>query len=322
MQVDYSAKISIVVPVYNVEKYLPECLSSLLNQTLLDIEIICVNDGSIDNSLEILNTFANTDNRIVVLSQENKGLPAARNAGLQIARGDIVMFCDSDDLLAPNACERIWREFLEAPTDICVFGTAMFPQLSDPTPWYYSVLNISTKRFDHFTPDVLFGGHGALPFVWRQAYKREFLQEYNLSFAEDVKFGEDSVFQLEAFPHGRNFSFIADKLYKYRWIRPGSLMADVNKNKDEKIAKHMIMLKHVFACYKKNNWFEDFGPELMEWCLRFVVPDCLGKSVRRGKDYLREFADLIVAYDAQKYLPKVNKSAQYLVDKLPLEKRF
>lgn len=314
----YSAKISIIVPVYNVEKYLPECLSSLTKQTLLDIEIICVNDGSTDSSAEILNKFAESDDRIVVLNQENKGLPGARNTGLRVARGDIVMFCDSDDLFAPNACEHIWCKFLEAPTDICVFGTSIFPQISNPEPWFHSVLNISTKRFDRFVPDVLFGRHGAIPFVWRQAFKREFLEKHNLQFAEEVVFGEDTVFQLEVFPHAQKFSFIADKLYKYRWIRPGSLMAEVNKDKDEKIKKHLLMMKHVFACYKENGWFEKFGTEFIEWSLHFVVPDCLEKSVCKSQEHLREFAELIATYGANKYLAKVNKSARWLVNKLPV----
>ena len=91
----YSAKISIIVPVYNVEKYLPECLDSLINQTLQDIEIICVNDGSTDSSAEILQVFSRKDQRIMVLTQENRGLPSARNTGLKAAQGKIVMFCDA-----------------------------------------------------------------------------------------------------------------------------------------------------------------------------------------------------------------------------------
>ena len=94
-----SSKISVIVPVYNVEKYLKRCLNSLVNQTYTNIEIICVNDGSKDNSLNILNEYAQKDNRIVVISQENQGQGIARNKGLEIAKGDYIGFIDPDDFI-------------------------------------------------------------------------------------------------------------------------------------------------------------------------------------------------------------------------------
>ena len=92
-------KISVIIPVYNVEKYLRECLDSLLNQTFKDIEIICVNDGSTDGSLNILNEYASKDSRFIIINQNNQGLSAARNNGLNVAKGDYVAFLDSDDYI-------------------------------------------------------------------------------------------------------------------------------------------------------------------------------------------------------------------------------
>ena len=89
-------KISVIIPVYNVEKYLAECLTSVVNQTFKDIEIICVNDGSTDNSPKILKEFAQKDSRIKIINQENQGLSAARNTGLDVATGEYVSFIDSD----------------------------------------------------------------------------------------------------------------------------------------------------------------------------------------------------------------------------------
>ena len=96
-------KISVIIPVYNVEKYLAECLDSVLNQTFQDIEIICVNDGSTDNCGKILDKYAKKDPRIQIITQKNKGLSGARNTGLDIATGDWICFVDSDDALPPNA---------------------------------------------------------------------------------------------------------------------------------------------------------------------------------------------------------------------------
>jgi glycosyltransferase involved in cell wall biosynthesis len=92
-------KVSIVIPVYNVEKYLRQCLDSVVNQTLKDIEIICVNDGSTDNSLQILEEYANKDDRIKIINKDNGGLSSARNAGLEIATGVYIGFVDSDDYI-------------------------------------------------------------------------------------------------------------------------------------------------------------------------------------------------------------------------------
>ena len=102
-------KISVIVPVYNVEKFLPECLDSLRAQTLKELEFICVNDGSPDNSLEILNRYAAEDERFFVVSQENGGLSAARNTGLKYAKGDYIYFIDSDDLIAPEHLENMYK---------------------------------------------------------------------------------------------------------------------------------------------------------------------------------------------------------------------
>ncbi len=114
-------KISVIVPVYNVEEYLPQCLESLTNQTLKDIEIICVNDGSTDNCLEILQAFAKQDNRITIIDKKNEGVSAARNAGLNIAKGEYVTFVDSDDFLELDACQLIYAEAIKNGADLTIF---------------------------------------------------------------------------------------------------------------------------------------------------------------------------------------------------------
>ena len=99
-------KISVIVPVYNVEKYLKKCLNSLINQTLNDIEIICVDDGSTDSSIEILKEFELKDDRIIVISQKNEGAATSRNKGINLAKGEYISFVDSDDWLELDAFEK------------------------------------------------------------------------------------------------------------------------------------------------------------------------------------------------------------------------
>lgn len=119
-------KVSVILPIYNVENYLSRCLESLMNQTLLDIEIIGVNDGSKDRSADILRQYMALDSRIQMIDKENGGTASARNAGLDAAAGEMIFFLDPDDYVAKNACERIYEEHLNCGADIVIFGSTPF----------------------------------------------------------------------------------------------------------------------------------------------------------------------------------------------------
>ncbi len=115
-------KVSVIIPVFNAEKYLSDSLNSIINQTLKDIEIICINDGSFDNSLKILNYFREIDNRIIIIDQKNKGVNYARNEGLKIAKGQFILFFDSDDILIKNALEKLFELSVEKNLEILYFN--------------------------------------------------------------------------------------------------------------------------------------------------------------------------------------------------------
>ena len=112
-------KVSIIIPVYNVEPFLARCLDSVVGQTLRGIEIICVDDGSPDRSIDILNRYAAQDDRIRIISQENRGLGGARNRGFDAATGEFILFVDSDDWIDPAYCERLYEAAREAVLDVC-----------------------------------------------------------------------------------------------------------------------------------------------------------------------------------------------------------
>lgn len=306
-------KISVIVPVYNVEKYLSVCLTSCINQTLRDIEIICVNDGSTDNSLAVLEAFAAHDYRIRIISKPNGGLSSARNAGIRAARGSMIMFLDSDDYLERNACERVWIETLEAPTDIVIFGTRIFPERPRAGAWYYSVLQCRVKRYTAFSEDVLFKEKSAKPFVWRQAFRKKLLDEHGLTFDETVKYGEDMVFQMEVFPHASNFAFIPDSLYHYRWYREGSLMQGIRDDLDQKIMTHLSFVEIISEYWKQQGWFDLYGKAYTQWLLEFMVPDIRSKQVRRPKAHLKELDALLRKYELTPYLRKMPFSVRPLV---------
>lgn len=115
-------KVSIIVPVYNVEKYLRKCIDSLVNQTLNDIEIICINDGSTDKSLKILKEYKNKDSRIILLNQENSGQSVARNRGIEIAKGEYLGFVDPDDWIDLDYYEKLYNAAIGTNADIATAG--------------------------------------------------------------------------------------------------------------------------------------------------------------------------------------------------------
>lgn len=121
-------KISIIIPVYNVEKYLEQCLKSVINQTFKDIEIICINDGSTDNSLEILEAFQKQDERIKIINKQNEGQGIARNEGLKIAKGEYISFIDPDDWVEQGMYEFLYNKFLETNAQIIRFNYRSFDE--------------------------------------------------------------------------------------------------------------------------------------------------------------------------------------------------
>ncbi|MCL2596341.1 MAG: glycosyltransferase [Paludibacter sp.] len=218
-------KFSIVIPVYNVEKYLEQCLQSLQNQTFTDFEVICVNDGSTDNSLEIINNFKISKQwDFKIINQKNGGLSDARNAGIRVAKGNYILFLDSDDWIAENALE-ILNNNIDNQDFIAFNGERFFEDGKIETPdngileekltgWeYYNKYALVTRKF-HFVCVVL------------RLYRREFLIENNLFFKKGI-FHEDNLFTPICCYYAENVKVIPDILYFYR-IREGSITQNVN----------------------------------------------------------------------------------------------
>ena len=296
-------KISVIIPVYNVESYLPRCLESCISQTLYDVEFICVNDGSTDGSLQILKDYAAQDGRIKIISKENGGLSSARNVGLDAARGEWIMFLDSDDFLTENACMRVWVETEEAQTDIIAFGAELYPKHPRPDVWYERTLYIGTRRYFGFKPEILFKEAGAKPFVWRQAYRKSFLDRVGVRF--DDGYGEDIIFQFKVFPHAENVAFISDRLYVYRWCRPGSLMAEVNRVPASKLEQHLSIAERILAYWTKHSITEKYGVYTLDWVLEFIVNDLTENDYEKKAEYASALLSMIEKYGLSQYRAKL-----------------
>lgn len=295
-------KVSIVIPVYNVEDYLKRCLDSVLSQTLFDIDIICVDDGSTDSSGHILDEYQKRDPRIKVIHKENGGLSSARNAGIKAAKGEWITFLDSDDFIEPNFCERIWVETMQAPTDIVIFNTKIFPEEPHANPWYYDVLcHVRDKRATFFQPGLLFWENGGKPFVWRQAFRAALLKENAILFDENVRYGEDLIFQCEIFPLAKNFAFISDALYDYMWIREGSLMSGLDKDMNIKIGLHLDMVEIIAKFWMEHGLLEKYGRAFLQWLLEFTVPDLLENELEKKNELVSRLKSIIEKYDLNQY---------------------
>lgn len=289
-------KFSIVIPVYNVENYLSQCLDSVVRQTLLDIEIICVNDGTKDRSRSVLEEYKNIDNRIQIIDKENGGLSSARNAGLEVATGEYILFLDSDDYLEEKTCERLYYETLENQPDIIVFGAHIFPYYPWPDEWLIRNLSPRTVAYQNHGVYALLNENGAYPFVWRNCFNRTFLSKNNLTFDETVRFGEDIIFQFMSFPQTEKIIFISDKLYHYRWSRTGSLMANASKDVYKKYLQHINAMRIIAQKWKQLGLLEKYKKEFLAWTVSFMGWDLYNYSgpqksdlIQRTRDFWKEY---------------------------------
>lgn len=213
-------KVSIIIPVYNVEKYLEECLDSIISQTLQDIEIICINDGSTDNSLTILQKYAQKDFRITIIDKQNEGVSAARNDGINAAKGEYITFVDGDDYLKLNACEDIYNHIKNNKPDICVYGNMLFN--NNKTKNEPTLLNTlkELQYNDNFSLSELILKLGDQ--VTNHWYKRDFLHKNKLKFPLGLVVSEDGIFNIKCFLKNPTVKLISESYYIYRYFREGS----------------------------------------------------------------------------------------------------
>ena len=178
-----NVKVSVIIPVYNVSKYLKPCLDSIINQTLKEIEIICVDDGSTDNSLEILNEYKEKDSRFIVLTQQNKYAGIARNTGLEKATGKYVCFLDSDDFFELSMLEQMYNKIEKDNSDVVVCGYYNYDNQNNKVLNTYLVREPFIKQ-SPFSPQQIKPHifNFCRPNPWTKLFKRELFLKYNIKF--------------------------------------------------------------------------------------------------------------------------------------------
>lgn len=245
-------EVTVVIPVYNVENYLEECLDSIVNQTFTDLEIICVNDGSKDNSLEILNEYAKKDDRIIVIDQENGGHAVATNVGIENATGKYLFLMDSDDILKLDAIELTYNVAEEKNVDFVLFQAINYDNEKDE---FYEAENYSMNKVADYVGDNLFSFDdlGVLCFdiavtPWTKLYNRQFIEDSHIKFAEGLIF-EDNIFFWEVLIQAKKIYFLREHLFYRRWYESSSTMAGDLRFTDSIAINTMII--DVFEKYGK-----------------------------------------------------------------------
>lgn len=249
--------VSIILPCYNVAPYLDECLESLVRQTWEDLEIICVNDGSTDDTPAVLRGWAEKDARIRVIHQENGGAFSARNAGLDAAAGEYIGFVDPDDYVDTSMYARLVETAQRHGAEVAACGYTSFSE-EDGTV----MEDAGHAPEPGFEPDAkksCFSGESVWlrmdVVVWNKVYRRSFFEENGLRMKPGFRGGEDDIFWLTALPHASRLAVIPDQLYFYRRKRAGSL-SDVWGRDGWFYSMNMDRLEYVTAYWEKIGWLE------------------------------------------------------------------
>ena len=225
-------KVSVIIPVYNVELYLCQCLNSVLNQTLKEIEIICVDDGSTDKSLDILNDYAAKDNRITVITQKNLYAGIARNTGLSQAKGEYLSFLDSDDFFEPNMLEEMYNKAKLDNSDIVICAWDSYSNITNEKVKEFKI----KEKYEKLSPFKPFRIRNKLldickPNPWTKLFSREFFIKNNLKF-EDCICCNDLTCICLAMCLANKISILNKVFVHYRIAQTNSLTSNRNKNFD------------------------------------------------------------------------------------------
>lgn len=267
--------ISVIVPVYNVGVYLSECLNSLLVQTCSDIEIICVNDGSTDNSAMVLNALAKKDKRVRVIRQSNAGVGAARNAGLAAAKGKYVCFVDPDDFVTPDYLQGLLNAVSAGDYDVAANENIIFyyerqcGKSKQKRTRFYAALEINKETLSRRCGKTV---------CWNKIYRRRFLLEYEILFPP-CRLAEDQYFYFVSMINAKKIAFSDQGIYFYRQ-RDNSLMGLAKKNLTTN--EHLEVAEKIFEYCRSKNLLADF----------YFPLSLLKTHVRMSSDEKKAFDDM------------------------------
>lgn len=234
--IDYNDLISIIIPIYKVEKYINECLDSILNQTYTKLEILLIDDGSPDESGLICDKYASKDNRIKVIHKKNEGVSSARNTGLDLSNGKYVCFVDADDFIEKNFCEKMLNTLKKHNADCVACGYNRIYKRKKEKIIEKEGYELNKEEF---LKKLLLVQSG-LGFCHTKIWKRSVINE--IRFNEDLKVGEDALFCIEVGKNLEKFYMLNDSLYNYRY-NENSVVREFDEHYVDKYLKAMKITK-------------------------------------------------------------------------------
>lgn len=286
---------SIIIPVYNVELYLKECLDSILNQSFRDYEVICVNDGSTDNSLSILDEYAKKDTRFKVLTQENQGQGVARNKALEIAQGEYILFVDPDDWIEENSLEDLHNYFQQTNAEVIEFDVKTNIEYSGKV----SVSNLAKELKDkygcdlanvpYYTPHDIPKGSLFIKTlaVWSRAYSKNFIDKIGAKFTP-TRIAEDNLFANVVSLRASKIYYLNKPLYNYRVRKDSSLNRLFDFYKD--IFFCIDSLKDYLINYNLYEEYEDdwknYSFHVILFNYKRIIPSLREEFLFKSKEYL------------------------------------
>lgn len=271
-------KVSVIIPVYNVERYLARCIDSCINQTYNNVEIICVNDGSTDGSLNILEHYKILDSRIQIINKENGGLSSARNAGVAASVGDYILFVDSDDFISCDAVEHLVRNAERNSSDVVIFDY-FYAHVDRSMRKILTIIEWNDKRYENKSfnlSNVDKSAYLLIPVAaWCKFYRTEYLKENNITFFEGVIF-EDVDYNAKVLSKAERITYVNEPLYHYYVGRSDQIMAKNDESLFDVISVYLSAEKTLkqsksFEKYKASFYLLVMRDLLMK--LRIIKPE-------------------------------------------------
>ncbi len=307
-------KVSIIIPVFNAEKFLHKSMDSIINQTLDDIEIICINDGSTDNSLKILQDYQNKDDRIVIINKENAGQGIARNIGLEIAKGKYITFVDSDDWIDNHLCEEVYNKAIETDCDVIIFDYLKINgrnlqknkiiRFSDSLR--KNKISISKNNIYNYEDikSIVLDKMSNTP--WGKLYKNTFIKKHNFKFGKGF-IGEDKIFQIAVKLSAKSIYYYSKPLYYYNINEESSSFT--------RAVDSIEILQEIKELLVFHNKYKELKSQYLQMTIRLLCKELKNKSYRERVVVYEKLSSLLDDEDYIETKRKVVKKCKFKIEK-------
>ena len=289
--------ISVIVPVYNTANFLERCIKSILKQSFGDIEIVCIDDGSTDNSLSILKNFAKKDSRIKAIHQENKGLSNARNKGLNCSIGEYILFVDSDDELENNAIQNLYNGIIHGNVDAAVGEIRLiFDNNLDKSLEYQNYFKLKYSGIYELNDNIINDFYVCACGIM---YKREIVNKLKLCFPDKLFF-EDNYWHWTYFSSVKKINFIKEYVYRY-YIHSNSIMSQTFMLQEGRSVHQLYVVEEILNFWNKHHKLNDH---------KLAAISLIEKMFFEAIKYCLNYEKALMAYECARIIKKYNLNVQ------------